>query len=77
MTLNRRHDGNDFYPRPPRGGRRDLADAFPQIMEFLSTPSARRATSSRFFNTSIVPYFYPRPPRGGRPGVGSTKVTRV
>ena len=34
----------DFYPRPPRGGRRDLAGAFPQIMEFLSTPSARRAT---------------------------------
>ena len=35
----------NFYPRPPRGGRRgDLADAFPQIMEFLSTPSAGRAT---------------------------------
>ena len=37
---------HDFYPRPPRGGRRDLADAFPQIMEFLSTPSARRATGA-------------------------------
>ena len=37
----------NFYPRPPRGGRRDLADAFPQIMEFLSTPSARRATGRR------------------------------
>ena len=35
---------NDFYPRPPRGGRQRNADGG-QIMErFLSTPSARRAT---------------------------------
>ena len=34
----------DFYPRPPRGGR--LVDAIPYVaaVEFLSTPSARRAT---------------------------------
>ena len=35
----------DFYPRPPRGGR-------------------RRARPTRL----EVIYFYPRPPRGGRPG---------
>ena len=35
---------NNFYPRPPRGGRPDDgADRVVQI-EFLSTPSARRAT---------------------------------
>ena len=41
----------DFYPRPPRGGR--LADlghpVFPR--EFLSTPSARRATSREVEHT--------------------------
>ena len=35
----------DFYPRPPRGGRRmDGADRH-RNEEFLSTPSARRATA--------------------------------
>ena len=33
-----------FYPRPPRGGRLDTKEAYKQILEFLSTPSARRAT---------------------------------
>ena len=35
---------NDFYPRPPRGGRRTLPCFFPPKIIFLSTPSARRAT---------------------------------
>ena len=42
----------DFYPRPPRGGRLDrlpVDQAEPQ--RFLSTPSARRATSG--FNTFL------------------------
>ena len=34
----------DFYPRPPRGGRRSSPSAKPSRPEFLSTPSARRAT---------------------------------
>ena len=34
----------DFYPRPPRGGRRaDWVDKDDSLL-FLSTPSARRAT---------------------------------
>ena len=36
--------GVNFYPRPPRGGRRDCGDKFVFLSEFLSTPSARRAT---------------------------------
>ena len=105
--------GNNFYPRPPRGGRRfpnqiivdwceisihalreegDLSVFQPvagiekisihalreegdevheamdkYIDEFLSTPSARRATSARRIQRSKVRHFYPRPPRGGRP----------
>ena len=35
---------------------------------FLSTPSARRATSSACRPADAGRHFYPRPPRGGRPG---------
>ena len=34
----------DSYPRPPRGGRPSFISTHLQIPEFLSTPSARRAT---------------------------------
>ncbi len=36
-----------FYPRPPRGGRRYLLHNLAVLIEFLSTPSARRATISK------------------------------
>ena len=35
---------DDFYPRPPRGGRQVIAFSYAILQEFLSTPSARRAT---------------------------------
>ena len=36
---------NDFYPRPPRGGRRPAGvNSWTHGKLFLSTPSARRAT---------------------------------
>ena len=38
--------GQDFYPRPPRGGRRHQVQLFGSHGLFLSTPSARRATAS-------------------------------
>ena len=34
----------DFYPRPPRGGRRLVPIVMDEMCKFLSTPSARRAT---------------------------------
>ena len=38
----------DFYPRPPRGGRPGTNQAICQLgYQFLSTPSARRATGVR------------------------------
>ena len=64
QTLAKR-DAN-FYPRPPRGGRpgkRPEPDASPI---FLSTPSARRATSRFRIFLHSGEHFYPRPPRGGR-----------
>ena len=39
----------------------------PQDVQFLSTPSARRATPASMACSLLRPYFYPRPPRGGRP----------
>ena len=33
-----------FYPRPPRGGRQSSTKTIPPPLQFLSTPSARRAT---------------------------------
>ena len=35
---------NNFYPRPPRGGRLRAQTELAIIYQFLSTPSARRAT---------------------------------
>ena len=45
-------DHSDFYPRPPRGGRPIRRRVERWINQFLSTPSARRATSS---GESILP----------------------
>ena len=56
----------DFYPRPPRGGRLQQARKRREAEEFLSTPSARRATSTLANIYSTIKDFYPRPPRGGR-----------
>ena len=57
---------DDFYPRPPRGGRRCHLLHVPLVSLFLSTPSARRATHSALDIQAGDLDFYPRPPRGGR-----------
>ena len=56
-----------FYPRPLRGGRLAHRVRVTLSMEFLSTPSARRATVLVISDVSQVLDFYPRPLRGGRP----------
>ncbi len=72
------HDGLqfDFYPRPPRGGRRDRPASWHSCDRFLSTPSARRATDKSLPTRSRQRYFYPRPPRGGRPSFSLTAQKR-
>ena len=42
-----RRPAQDFYPRPPRGGRRSSVNTESSLPLFLSTPSARRATTGR------------------------------
>ena len=44
LALHRSHRNSYFYPRPPRGGRHILRYGHRGLHEFLSTPSARRAT---------------------------------
>ena len=56
----------DFYPRPPRGGRHADRDIAKEMLKFLSTPSARRATLGDSETNNDIFNFYPRPPRGGR-----------
>ena len=55
-----------FYPRPPRGGRLVGRCLVVRTTEFLSTPSARRATRMAGRMRAMIKNFYPRPPRGGR-----------
>ena len=56
----------DFYPRPPRGGRLRIPFLELALVKFLSTPSARRATTAQTKRLEHTDDFYPRPPRGGR-----------
>ena len=44
---------SDFYPRPPRGGRRRPLTAARSVLLFLSTPSARRATSANVLKEQV------------------------
>ena len=48
-----------------------------QNRRFLSTPSARRATSPTRPPRALLSDFYPRPPRGGRLGTVTAKSWRV
>ena len=56
----------NFYPRPPRGGRR-TADATVKYTDDISIHALREeGDSSSALGASALPDFYPRPPRGGR-----------
>ena len=46
LKLGLRYSHCDFYPRPPRGGRRLAGEQGDIANAFLSTPSARRATAA-------------------------------
>ena len=61
----------NFYPRPPRGGRLSSVIRHTSRRLFLSTPSARRATQWQPFVFANSTNFYPRPPRGGRHHIAS------
>ena len=56
----------DFYPRPPRGGRRSQAGpAWYSRQDFYPRPP-RGGRPKEQRTKATPPNFYPRPPRGGR-----------
>ena len=55
-----------FYPRPPRGGRRENLSQLPPDLP-ISTHALREEGDFRLAEQSrFLKDFYPRPPRGGR-----------
>ena len=67
----------NFYPRPPRGGRRRTPLALWLASNFYPRPprgGRRRGGRERRLRAD----FYPRPPRGGRrPRLAKTPLKRV
>ena len=63
----------DFYPRPPRGGRRKSAVQSWDSVHFYPRPprGGRRPGTAHSLRPSTN--FYPRPPRGGRRSRSTTK----
>ena len=55
------HDCANFYPRPPRGGRRQQPYKISCPQGFLSTPSARRATGTQVIGTCLGMIFLSTP----------------
>ena len=53
--------GTNFYPRPPRGGRLTVRSIAPGRSQFLSTPSARRATAALALPRRLVRVFLSTP----------------
>ena len=51
----------NFYPRPPRGGRRGGGYTAGTFSQFLSTPSARRATSQKSKKSCLKKLFLSTP----------------
>ena len=58
---------NNFYPRPPRGGRlAGRANGWDTTLDFYPRPP-RGGRPVVMPTHWLMGYFYPRPPRGGRP----------
>ena len=64
----------DFYPRPPRGGRRLLICAA-DLGGHISIHALREEGDALLaWSHAKVRHFYPRPPRGGRPQTTSSSA---
>ena len=59
----------NFYPRPPRGGRRLCPSGWQSCPGyFYPRPPRGGRHAKRGSARPSLSHFYPRPPRGGRPG---------
>ena len=76
-------EGRERQPHPISiHALREEGDGFDQqtgkeLTQFLSTPSARRATVFSALSSRPLYNFYPRPPRGGRPAANETELVAV
>ena len=60
-------DGENFYPRPPRGGR-PTGKSYSVLNREISIHALREEGDQALTRSGIEEQnFYPRPPRGGRP----------
>ena len=60
------NESNNFYPRPPRGGRPEI-DSYLEETKLISIHALREeGDRKRYGAVGTDSDFYPRPPRGGR-----------
>ena len=67
----------NFYPRPPRGGRPVFTACVSRSWLFLSTPSARRATRSTSTRTCLLIPFLSTPSARRATGLASSSALGV
>ena len=65
MAVQTRNEEN-FYPRPPRGGRRFTRSTRRAVGMYFYPRPPRGGRHLQTFRLAQSSYFYPRPPRGGR-----------
>ena len=61
------NDGQNFYPRPPRGGRRPKWREFANALQISIHALREEGDADDQERVIVFLNFYPRPPRGGRP----------
>ena len=66
LWLTRRFRMQNFYPRPPRGGRHVTIRTSKSTNDFYPRPPRGGRRSSNYIYVISLRNFYPRPPRGGR-----------
>ena len=66
-TNTRAAKSTDFYPRPPRGGRRMAAPASGMTTDISTHALREEGDPTPVLWMMWTTHFYPRPPRGGRP----------
>ena len=66
---------DDFYPRPPRGGRHNPPGQGLQLLEISIHALREEGDHSQAGRDPLLDDFYPRPPRGGRPTSATVSTT--
>ena len=66
-TASAENERQHFYPRPPRGGRRQRHSQIKTHFYFYPRPPRGGRLSAVLGLGFVLTDFYPRPPRGGRP----------